>query len=140
MGTFLLDRQVAVAYFHHVHVVMRIEVNGGQVANVFLDDRFYVLPSWADIDTWSPRGRLVWSATIARTSNLLACARNDPMSARLSMIRITGRWSTYDTSAPSPDLSLSPDAEAKLHWRIIFGDGGADVRDRLADTPDRESG
>ena len=57
VGTFLLDRQVAVAYFHHVHVVMRIKVNRGQVENVLLDDRFYVLPSWAGIDTGSPVGR-----------------------------------------------------------------------------------
>ena len=84
VGTFLLDRQVAVAYFHHVHVVMRIEVNRGQVANIFLDDRFYVLPSWADIGTGSPRGRFCLT-TIPRTSNLLTCATNDPMSARLSM-------------------------------------------------------
>jgi hypothetical protein len=57
VGTLLLNRQVAVAYFHHVHVVMRIKVNRGQVENILLDDRFYVLPSWADIDTGSPVGR-----------------------------------------------------------------------------------
>jgi hypothetical protein len=52
---FLLGRQVAVAVadFHHIHVVVREEVNGGQVLNVFLDDRLYVLPGRADIGTGS---------------------------------------------------------------------------------------
>ena len=86
VGTFLLDSQVAVAYFHHVHVVMRIKVNRGQVENVLLNYRLDVLPRWADIDAGSPRGRQEpCLTTIPRTSNLLTCARNDPKSAQLSM-------------------------------------------------------
>lgn len=51
MGTLLLDGQVAVADFHHIHIVVREEVNRGQVVNVFTDDRFYVIPGRADVCT-----------------------------------------------------------------------------------------
>lgn len=53
MGPLLLNRQVAIANFHHVHIVVRKEVNRGQVSNVFTDDRFYELPSWTDVGTVS---------------------------------------------------------------------------------------
>lgn len=109
VGTFLLDRQVAVAYFHHVHVVMRIEVNRGQIENVLLHDRFYVLPSWAGIGTWSPQSRPESClTTIPRTSNLLACARNDPMSAQLSMPHEQQADGPRTTRAPQVQTSASP--------------------------------
>ena len=51
MGTHFLDRQVAIADFHHIHIIVRKEINRGQVVNVFTDDRFYELPGWAGVDT-----------------------------------------------------------------------------------------
>jgi len=52
--TLLLNRQISVADFHHVHVVVREKVDRGQVVDVCLDYRFYVLPSRADVVTGLP--------------------------------------------------------------------------------------
>jgi hypothetical protein len=54
-----LDRQVAfaVADFHHIHVVVREEVNEVQVLNVCPHDRLYVFPGRADIGTGSSQGQ-----------------------------------------------------------------------------------
>jgi hypothetical protein len=54
VSAFLFGRQVAVADLHHVHVVVREEVNRIQVLDVYLHDRLYVLPGRADdLSTWS---------------------------------------------------------------------------------------
>ncbi len=53
MCTFLLDRQVAIADFHHIHIIVREKVNRGQVVNVLAHDRLYVLPGRANVGTVS---------------------------------------------------------------------------------------
>jgi hypothetical protein len=55
VSAFLFGRQVAVADLHHVHVVVREEVDRIQVLDVYLHDRLYVLPGRADdvFGTWS---------------------------------------------------------------------------------------
>lgn len=49
VGALLLDRQVTISNFHHIHIVMCKKVNRGQVLNIYTHDRFDVLPGWASI-------------------------------------------------------------------------------------------
>jgi hypothetical protein len=56
--TLLLDRHIAITDFQHIHIIVREEVNRGQVVNVFANDRFNVLPGCADVDTASSQVRL----------------------------------------------------------------------------------
>jgi hypothetical protein len=49
VGTLLLDRQVTISNFHHIHIVVCKKVNRRQVLNIYAHDRFDVLPRWASI-------------------------------------------------------------------------------------------